>query len=132
MERRVHAKAADSNAIALVPLVVIPLLAVIDAPLFLGSVFLERRLHLSKSVIGLTYWMVAWILIGISPLAVFRLGTLVMKVAENGFSAVNAVAAIRMPPDSATLPLLAGHGTLMGIIYCILCFLRRRKPPLPV
>jgi hypothetical protein len=97
------------------PLVLIPLLAVINAPLFLGALFLEKRLCLTKSVTGLAYWMAAWILIGISPFAAFMViknrlvGTVIPTTAT----------------ERAVLLIFVLHGTVMGIVYCVSSFLRR-------
>jgi hypothetical protein len=97
------------------PLVLIPLLAVINAPLFLGALFLEKRLCLTKSVTGTAYWMAAWILIGISPLAAF------MVINDGLVSTAIPMTAT----ERAVLLLFVLHGTVMGIIYCVSSFLRR-------
>jgi hypothetical protein len=109
-----------------IPLVAIPLLAPIYAPLFLIALFLERRLHISKGPLGLLYWMVAWSLIGVSPLAVLGLALFAGKVSETGLTIDNAIAVLRTPLDPPTLYLLVAHGTVMGMIYCILAFSQGR------
>jgi len=122
-----HHALASHFAVIFYPLL-IPILAILYAPFYLVASYISRRWRIQQNIAGIIYWLVAWTLVGLSPLAIVAAGRFVLDVTRNGFTPQRFT---NLQQPAIVFPTLLGaHGAICGIVYCILAF-RRHSQPFP-
>jgi hypothetical protein len=102
-------------------LLLIPILAAIYAPFFGAAIYVGRRWRIQQNLAGIAYWLVAWTLVGLSPLVIVASASVILYIVSP--------ASDQRPVAETTFLALgllgATHGAASGVVYCILAFWRR-------
>ena len=98
-------------------LLLIPILAAVYAPFFWAAIRLSRRWHIQRNVVGIIYWLVAWTLIGLAPLAIVASAILILNIGKS----INGLRLVELMPVTVGL---GAQGAFSGVVYCLLAFWR--------
>jgi hypothetical protein len=110
-------------------------LLLIYAPFFLGAVLIALRAGVRRDITGVAYWLVAWVAIGLGPVAVSLVAAYIQEIIQSyryDFAFPGAQALHRLAGDRQGWAMALGaHGAITGIIYCALAVTRRNHPSVP-